>query len=135
MKHFRLSMRCTLLTMLLLLPWPSGAARGANAVTVEGVTYEWQSNLGAYVATGWDEETPVRTLHIRGEVDGLDVVAVARGAFEDQEGIVYLIIDEGITSIGENAFGRCRASGPSCCPRGWSASTRRPLPSARASLP
>ena len=107
MKYFRLSMRCTLLTMLLLLPWPSGAARGANAVTVEGVTYEWQSNLGAYVATGWDEETPVRTLHIRGEVDGLDVVAVARGAFEDQEGIVYLIIDEGITSIGENAFGRC----------------------------
>lgn len=71
------------------------------------MTYEWQSNLGAYVATGWDEETPVRTLHIRGEVDGLDVVAVARGAFEDQEGIVYLIIDEGITSIGENAFGRC----------------------------
>lgn len=96
-----------LLFIMMLAALAAGAARGANEVTVEGVTYVWQGNLGAYVATGWDEETPIRSLHIRGEVEGLDVVAVASAAFEDNEDIVYLTIDEGVTAIGENAFGRC----------------------------
>lgn len=79
----------------------------ATDVVVDGVTYEWSANDGGYIVTGWDEETPIQSLHIHGEVNGLNVVGIALGAFEDNEDIVYLTIDEGITSIGENAFCRC----------------------------
>ena len=79
----------------------------ANEVIVEGVTYAWSSSNGAYIVTGWDEETSIRSLHIRGVVDDLDVIAIDDAAFEDNNDIVYLTIDEGITTIGENAFARC----------------------------
>ena len=73
------------------------------------MVYEWyaQNNQYGYIATGWDEETPIQSLHIRGQVDGYQVFGIANGAFEDNEDIVYLTIDEGITSIGQNAFCRC----------------------------
>ena len=79
----------------------------ADDVVVEGVTYTWSRTDGAYIVTGWDEETPLRSLHIRAVVNDLDVIAIDDAAFEDNNDIVYLTIDEGITSIGENAFGRC----------------------------
>ena len=80
-----------------------------DPVVVDGVVYEWyaQNNQYGYIATGWDEETPIQSLHIRGQVDGYQVFGIANGAFEDNEDIVYLTIDEGITSIGQNAFCRC----------------------------
>ena len=80
-------------------------------IIVDGVVYEWYENSVAhqygYIATGWDEKTPIQSLHIRGQVDGYQVFGIANGAFEDNEDIVYLTIDEGITSIGQNAFCRC----------------------------
>lgn len=60
-----------------------------------------------YIVTGWDEETHIKSLHISSEVNGLDVVGIATGAFEDNEDIIYLTIDEGIRSISQNAFCRC----------------------------
>lgn len=80
-----------------------------DPVVVDGVVYEWyaQNNQYGYIATGWDEKTPIQSLHIRGQVDGYQVFGIANGAFEDNEDIVYLTIDEGITSIGQNAFCRC----------------------------
>lgn len=79
----------------------------ANEMVVDGVTYQWSPSDLAYIVTGWDEENPVQSLHIRGEVDGLDVVGIATGAFEDNQDIVFLTIDEGILYIGQNAFCRC----------------------------
>ena len=79
----------------------------ANEMVVDGVTYQWSPSDLAYIVTGWDEENPVQLLHIRGEVDGLDVVGIATGAFEDNQDIVFLTIDEGILYIGQNAFCRC----------------------------
>lgn len=78
-----------------------------DLVVVDGVIYEWSPNELGYIVTGWDEETPIQSLHIRGEVEGLDVVGIAAAAFEDNEDIVFLTIDEGIGYIGQNAFCRC----------------------------
>lgn len=87
------------------------AGHAATDVVVDGVTYEWYENSVAhqygYVATGWDGETPVQALHIRGEIDGYQVFGIANEAFEDNEDIVYLTIDEGVIFIGYNAFCRC----------------------------
>ena len=83
------------------------AGHAASDVVVDGVTYTWSINDGAYIVTGWDEETPIQSLHIRAVVNDLDVIAIDNAAFEDNNDIVYLTIDEGITSIGENAFCRC----------------------------
>ena len=85
----------------------AAVSHAASAVTVDGVVYTWSQTDGAYIVTGCDGETPIRSLHIRAVVDDLDVIAIDDAAFEDNEDIVYLTIDEGITSIGENAFGRC----------------------------
>ena len=76
-------------------------------VVVDGVTYEWSAPELGYVAAGWDGETPIQSLHICGEVNGLNVVGIAARAFEDNADVVFLTIDEGITRIGQNAFGRC----------------------------
>ena len=82
-----------------------------DEIVVDGVIYEWYENSTTheygYLATGWDEETPIESLHIRGEVDGFQVFGIAYEAFEDNDDIVYLTIDEGVTSIGQNAFCRC----------------------------
>lgn len=94
-----------LITLLTVLTATVGHA--ANEIIVDGVVYEWSSDDGAYIVTGWDKETPIQSLHIRGVVNDLDVIAIDNAAFEDNEDIVYLTIDEGITSIGQNAFCRC----------------------------
>lgn len=79
----------------------------AADIVVDGVTYVWSQNEWGYIATGWDEETPIQSLHIRGTVNGLDVVGIANYAFDYNKDIVYLTVDEGILYIGENAFSRC----------------------------
>ena len=94
-----------LITLFALMTAITGHA--ANDMIVDGVTYEWSSTELGYIVTGWDEETPIQSLHIRSEVNELDVVGIATGAFEDNESIVYLTIDEGILYIGQNAFCRC----------------------------
>lgn len=78
-------------------------------IVVDGVVYEWyaQNNQYGYIATGWDEETPIQSLHIRGKVDGSQVYGIADGAFEDNKDIIYLTIDEGIEYIGQDAFNGC----------------------------
>lgn len=100
MKRFILIALATVLTTIV------GHA-ASNVVVVDGVTYTWSRTDGAYIVTGWDEETPIRSLHIRAVVDDLDVIAIDDAAFEDNNDIVYLTIDEGLTAIGENAFCRC----------------------------
>ena len=79
----------------------------AADIVVDGVTYQWSQNERGYIAIGWDEETPIQSLHIRGTVNGLDVVGIANYAFDYNKDIVYLTVDEGILYIGENAFSRC----------------------------
>lgn len=100
-----------LLVIALLTVLTATVGHAASDVIVDGVTYEWYANSNTheygYIATGWDEVTPIQSLHIRGEVDGYQVYGIADDAFVDNEDIVYLTIDEGITSIGENAFDRC----------------------------
>lgn len=79
----------------------------AADLTVDGVAYSWMPDELAYVATGWDEEGPREEVHIYNTVNGLDVTRIATAAFEDNELLRSVEIDEGITAIGENAFCRC----------------------------
>ena len=96
-----------LITLLTVLTATVGHAADGDEVIVDGVIYTYSSNAGAYIVTGWDGETPIQSLHIRGVVDDTDVEGIAIGAFEDIEDIIYLTIDEGIGYIGQNAFCRC----------------------------
>lgn len=101
-----------LLLIALLSVLTATVGHAANdGLVVDGVVYEWYENSIAheygYMAAGWDEKTPIQSLHIRGQVGEYQVFGIANGAFEDNEDIVYLTIDEGITSIGQNAFFRC----------------------------
>ncbi|MBO7609582.1 MAG: leucine-rich repeat domain-containing protein [Muribaculaceae bacterium] len=95
------------LLIALITVLTASVGHAANAVVVDGVIYTWSPSDGAYIVTGWDDETPIQSLHIHAEVNDLDVIAIDDAAFEDNEDIIYLRIDEGITSIGENAFCRC----------------------------
>ncbi len=119
--------RFFLITLLTVLTATVGHA--ANEIIVDGVVYEWYENSitheYGYVATGWDEVTPIQSLHIRGIVyndngDDFDVYGIANGAFnpdnyrdeeDDEQSLLPLFesveIDEGITYIGENAFIDC----------------------------
>ena len=98
--------RCILsIVLLVLTSWICHAASGD--IIVDGVVYHWSNQHYGYVVTGWDEETPIQSLHICGMVDGLDVYGIEDGAFQDNTDIVFVKIDEGITFIGENAFSRC----------------------------
>lgn len=90
----------------------------AAGIVVDGVTYQWSQNEQGYIATGWDEETPIQSLHIRGTVNGLDVVGIANYAFDYNEDVVYLTVDEGILYIGENAFSRCKNLETAILPEG-----------------
>ena len=110
-----------LLLIALLTVLTATVGHAANdPVVVDGVVYEWyaQNNQYGYIATGWDEETPIQSLHIRGQVDGYQVFGIANGAFEDNLDIIYLTIDEGITSIGQNAFCRCHNLDVAILPEG-----------------
>ena len=79
----------------------------AADLTVDGVVYSWMPGELAYAATGWDNDDPREELHIYSSVNGLDVTRIATAAFEDNETLRSVEIDEGITAIGENAFCRC----------------------------
>lgn len=94
-----------LITLITLLTAIIGHA--ADDCIVDGVTYEWSNTELGYIATGWDEETPIQSLHIYAEVNGFEVVGIAAEAFEDNDDIVFVTIDEGIVYIGQNAFCRC----------------------------
>ena len=96
-KHFLIA----LLTVLTAI-----VGHAANEpIVVDGVVYTY--NNGSYVVTGWDEETPIQSLHIIGEFDDGMVEAIANGAFQDNTDIRYLTIDEGIISIGKSSFRGC----------------------------
>ena len=97
------------------------ARSATDRVVVDGVVYEWHSanNQYGYVATGWDEDTPIQSLHIHGQVgDGYDVLGIAARAFEDNHDIVYVKIDEGVAYIGQNAFDRCTSLEVAVLPEG-----------------
>ncbi|MBO4722598.1 MAG: leucine-rich repeat domain-containing protein [Muribaculaceae bacterium] len=96
-----------IIAIIALLTATVGHAADGDEVIVDGVIYTYSADAGAYIVTGWDGETPIQSLHIRGVVDDTDVEGIAIGAFEDIEDIIYLTIDEGIGYIGQNAFCRC----------------------------
>lgn len=77
-----------------------------GAVIVDGVEYTLQQN-GNFIVTGYDQNTPLQSLHILGELDDGFVEGIAPGAFQYNDVIKQLRIDEGITSIGTNAFWGC----------------------------
>lgn len=79
----------------------------AETFVVDGVVYERSNNSLYCLAVGWDEVTPIQSLHILGEVEGWEVEGIKTGAFQDMISIEYVKIDEGVTYIGENAFNRC----------------------------
>lgn len=93
--------------ILLLLLMTSWSGHAAGDIVADGVVYLWSNQHMGYIVTGWDGETPIQSLHICGTVDGMDVVAIEPGAFQDNDDIVYVMIDEGITRIGESAFSCC----------------------------
>ena len=91
-------------------------AIAVDDVVVDGVVYTWDSDLSGYVASGWDGTTPITHLRILNEVNEMNVVAVGDNAFNfSQDAAIYdeippiesLVIEDGITSIGLNAFIDC----------------------------
>ena len=79
----------------------------AADLKVDGVVYSWMPDELAFVATGWDNDDPREELHIYNSVNGLDVTRIAKAAFEDNVTLRSVVIDDGITEIGDNAFCRC----------------------------
>lgn len=104
-------MRKTFLTALLIVLTATVGYAAGDDIVVSGVVYTWHENSSTheygYVAAGWDETTPIQSLHIHGMVNGYQVYGINDRAFVDNNDIIYLTIDEGITSIGQNAFARC----------------------------
>lgn len=94
-----------LIFCILLLKTLVGHA--GDTFVVDGVVYTRPSNGHTCIASGWDEETPIQSLHIIGEVEGWKVEGIQARAFEDNTNIEYVTIDEGVTYIGQNAFNRC----------------------------
>ncbi len=94
----------------------------ADDLTVDGVVYEWDSGQNGYVVKGWDKTTSIRYLHIRAVVNDMDVVAIADNAFNFSEEhtqkpeIKTLVIDDGVSRIGINAFVDCTHLTMACIP-------------------
>ena len=76
-------------------------ASPALAEQTDQLTYS--VNAGEVTITGCNGDCP-SDLVIRDMIDGKPVVAIADGAFANQEAITSATIPEGVTSIGENAF-------------------------------
>ncbi len=107
--------RGSIAAVLLLASWPAVAAADYQ-VTIDGVVYTWDTDANGYYATGWDEVTPIRDLCIHSVVADLDVVGVADGAFNfsqetgnytEKAVIESLVIEDGVETIGANAFIDC----------------------------
>lgn len=111
-----------LISILLSVATVFAVSAARDVIVVDGVEYTWSASHLGYVATGWDEETPIQALHIHGIVDDLDVVGIADNAFnpdyypDDDDNSQSLLppfesvkIDEGVTFIGSNAFVDCTA--------------------------
>ena len=97
----------------------------ADDLTVDGVVYEWVTEQNGYVVKGWDKTTSIRYLHIRAVVNDMDVVAIADNAFNFSEEhgfytqkpeIKTLVIDDGVSRIGINAFVDCTHLTMACIP-------------------
>lgn len=78
--------------LFLLLMMTSWSSHAASDVVVGGVVYHWSNQELVYIVTGWDEETPIQSLHICGTVDGMDVVGIQSGVFQDNASILYVKI-------------------------------------------
>ena len=61
------------------------ATHVAGGVVVDGVVYTYKN--GIYIVTGWDETSPLQSLHILSELDDGYVEGIDRGAFQDNEDI------------------------------------------------
>lgn len=95
------------MALLLVLTAATGHA-ASDEIIASGVIYSYNINSGSYIVTGWDESTPVQSLHIVGELEDGFVEGIADEAFYGNEDIIYLTIDEGISYIGEDAFNGCK---------------------------
>ena len=104
-----------LIALLTVLTAAVGHAANDDFV-VDGVIYTY--NNGSYVVTGWDETTPIQSLHILGELDEGFVEGIANDAFFGIEDIIYLTIDEGIGYIGQDAFYGCNSIEVAILPEG-----------------
>lgn len=101
--------------ILLISAWQTIAAVD-DEVVVDGVVYVWNSEQGGYIASYWDQTTPINDLIIHNEVNELDVVGIADNAFNFSNDYNYyrektvienLVIEEGVKKIGLNAFVDC----------------------------
>lgn len=95
-----------LLLIALLTVLTATVGHAAEDIVIDGVVYTY--NNGSYIVTGWDEVTPIQSLHIIGEFDDGMVEGIANDAFYGNEDIIYLTIDEGIGYIGQDAFYGCK---------------------------
>lgn len=109
-----------LIALLLSITTTLAGLAANDNIVVNGVVYAWSASDQGYIVTGWDEETPISSLHILGEVNELDVYGIAEGAFNPQNYVIdeevsrlpqfeSVLIDDGITFIGNDAFIDCAA--------------------------
>ena len=99
------------LFVLLTLLLPTAVRAAESVIRVGGIEYTWSSGDGAYIVTGYDAEAGITELHIPNIIndgsDNYDVVAIAVEAFNNNDYIEQVVIDSGITTIGEWAFADC----------------------------
>lgn len=109
-----------LIALLLSITTTLAGLAANDNIVVNGVVYAWSASDQGYIVAGWDEETPISSLHILGEVNELDVYGIAEGAFNPQNYEIdeevsrlpqfeSVLIDDGITFIGNDAFIDCAA--------------------------
>lgn len=76
-----------------------------------GFTKELNADKTGYIVTGFDADTAMRTddgyiVNIPDEIDGLPVVEIKDGAFENNQQISIVYIGSNVVRIGERAFAK-----------------------------
>jgi len=78
-----------------------------NERITEGLSFEFDYDLNAYIVSGLDPSTTETDLAIPRKYSGKDVIGIAENAFEDCKSIVKVTIHENIKFIGADAFYGC----------------------------
>lgn len=79
------------------------------AEDTRGLTFSYSDDANGYVISGFDASRTV--VEIPETYGGVKIVGIAPYAFQNQTGITTVVIPEGVTSIGREAFAGCSALG------------------------
>lgn len=97
---------CTVILLSLFVAVPFSASAEETTFVYEGVHY-LQSATGTWTVSGFDSDTLVEDLVILQAIEGTDVVAISKNAFEGAENLRSVVIPDTVTLFGSYAFKGC----------------------------